>query len=80
MEINHDLGVAFCMDEGDRGQRITERLRAWAVDLHLQRPKKDYQSLRQCIDCGETIAEARRKAQPGCTRCIECQAFYEKRK
>jgi phage/conjugal plasmid C-4 type zinc finger TraR family protein len=68
------------MDDGDRGQRITEKLRAWAVDMQLQRPRENHESLRQCIECGEAIEEARRKAQPGCTRCVECQAFYEKRK
>ena len=26
-----------------------------------------------CMDCGEEIPEARRKAVPGVTRCIECQ-------
>jgi phage/conjugal plasmid C-4 type zinc finger TraR family protein len=67
------------MDDGDRGQRITEKLRAWAVDMQLQRPRERGQSLRQCIDCGEAIEEARRKAQPGCKRCVECQASYEKR-
>jgi len=67
------------MDDGDRGQRITEKLRAWAVDVQLERSRPSGESLRQCIDCGEAIEEARRQAQPGCKRCVECQAFHEKR-
>ena len=54
------------MDDGDRGQNITEKLRAWAVDIQLKSPRESGQSLRQCIDCGEAIHEARRRAQPGC--------------
>ena len=34
----------------------------------------------ECEDCEEPIPEARRKAVPGCTRCIECQEDYEKSK
>lgn len=30
-----------------------------------------------CEDCGEKIPEARRQAQPGCTRCLACQTEFE---
>jgi len=33
----------------------------------------------ECIDCGEPIAAARLKAYPAATRCIDCQAAFEKR-
>ena len=68
------------MDDGDRAQRITDKLRAWAVDVQLQRPRDSGESMKQCLDCGEEIQEARRKAQPGCKRCVECQEFHERRK
>jgi len=32
---------------------------------------------RICLDCGEPIPEARRKAVPGCTRCVTCQTEFE---
>lgn len=32
-----------------------------------------------CVDCGEPIPEDRRKAVPGCTRCIVCQRAFEER-
>lgn len=32
-----------------------------------------------CQDCGDTIPEARRQAQPGCKYCIDCQVFYDKK-
>lgn len=32
---------------------------------------------KECIDCGEDIPEKRRKAAPGCERCIECQQDME---
>lgn len=31
-----------------------------------------------CVDCDTEISEARRKAAPFATRCIECQAAREK--
>lgn len=36
------------------------------------------ESATECMDCGETIPEARRLAQPGCLRCVVCQAEYER--
>ena len=37
-------------------------------------------SLEFCDDCGEPIPEARRLAVSGCTMCIECQTFHERKK
>lgn len=30
-------------------------------------------SLRECVECGDTIPEARRKAVPGVRLCVACQ-------
>lgn len=38
------------------------------------RLRKGGESLTECADCGEPIPEARRRAQPGVTLCIACQA------
>jgi phage/conjugal plasmid C-4 type zinc finger TraR family protein len=58
---------------------------AIAADKHLQkalaaaRPDPGrFPSRRFCEDCEELIPEARRTASPGCTRCINCQALFEK--
>lgn len=34
-------------------------------------------SAEACDDCGSPIPEARRKAVPGCTRCVFCQEYFE---
>jgi len=31
-----------------------------------------------CEDCGDSIPRARRKAVPGCTRCVTCQTKFER--
>lgn len=31
-----------------------------------------------CVECGEDIPEARRRALPGCRTCIDCQAGRDK--
>ncbi len=35
------------------------------------------ESLEYCEDCEEKIPVGRRKAMPGCTRCVQCQADFE---
>ena len=32
-----------------------------------------------CLDCGVTIPQERRDAQPGCIYCISCQPLHDKR-
>lgn len=36
------------------------------------------ESAMECEECGEQIPEARRQAVPGCTRCIECQEYFDR--
>jgi phage/conjugal plasmid C-4 type zinc finger TraR family protein len=31
-----------------------------------------------CVECEERIPNARRRAVPGCSRCVDCQEFLEK--
>lgn len=31
-----------------------------------------------CEDCGMEIPEGRRRAVPGCTRCVSCQDAFER--
>jgi phage/conjugal plasmid C-4 type zinc finger TraR family protein len=37
-------------------------------------------SLSHCNECGEEIPLARQQAVSGCTMCIDCQTFTERRK
>ena len=32
----------------------------------------------ECIDCGSEIPEKRRRAMPGCPRCVSCQSEFDK--
>ena len=36
-------------------------------------------SATHCIECGDAIKEARRKAYPGCTLCVLCKGEQEAR-
>ncbi len=36
------------------------------------------ESLKSCVDCGEDIAEARRRAVPGVRRCVPCQTVFDR--
>jgi len=74
----------------DQGEQGEQRVRAGIEHAELQR---DLQELREvdaareriadgrygdCVDCGQPIAVERLMAQPTATRCIACQAAYEK--
>ncbi|MDY0212568.1 MAG: TraR/DksA C4-type zinc finger protein [Desulfuromonadaceae bacterium] len=63
------------MDDADRAQRDAEllaRLEERAAALRTRPITRTH-----CIDCEEPIPEGRRKAVPGCQRCIECQELHE---
>lgn len=64
------------MDQVDDAKRSGEMYLAAALSgrpVYLEGTK----SLKRCIDCGCKIPAARRKAIPGCERCVRCQTEYE---
>lgn len=63
------------MDELDIAQRAGDMYRAAALSCFGHTVKG--QGSRICIDCGELIPAARRKARPECTRCLGCQREFE---
>lgn len=69
------------MDDVDRAQEINDL----HLDIALSAQKAVNQgqseiSLGECLDCGGEIPEARQDAIPGCTRCVDCQEKFEKRR
>lgn len=63
-------------DEADMAQVKTERL----LNANIAACRSNLQAgsgREECIDCEEPIPADRRKAVPGCERCIECQADFE---
>lgn len=65
------------MDDCDLGSQHENLFRRRAIDKARGR-KFPGQSRAECDDCGEPIPEARRKAVPGCTRCVACQEDFER--
>ena len=66
-------------DEIDRAQEANDLFQSDALAAHQRRAQqaRPGQGLDECVDCGEPIPEARRRAVPGCQRCIDCQADSE---
>ena len=62
----------------DRAQAREEELRQEALDRVL-RQARSAAVPRDCVDCGGRIPAARRRAVPGCERCVHCQVDYERR-
>jgi len=67
------------MDQFDRATQLEERQRAFALAQVLQRARGAGESALHCMDCGVDIPEARRRAVPGCQRCVHCQEVFERR-
>lgn len=63
----------------DRAQARAEFFNDLAIEEHYRRGIRNtmYAAEINCADCGEEIPEARRKAIPGCTRCVKCQEQHE---
>lgn len=65
------------MDDADRAQPDRENYLAGCVARAISRLPAG-PGLAICEDCDEEIPEERRRAVPGCRRCLECQAEFEK--
>lgn len=63
-------------DEMDQVQGLNERFQRQALADAI-RKDNPLPSRFDCLDCEEPIPEARRKAVPGCQRCIDCQQLHE---
>lgn len=66
-------------DDMDIAQAINEEHQSDAIAEHFRRGIRNAAriSADTCAECGEEIPEARRKAVPGCNRCVSCQSTFE---
>lgn len=65
------------MDQFDQAQELDARYRQEAIDRHRRQSEQHKVSRENCIDCGDPIGEARKRAMPGCIRCIDCVVRFE---
>lgn len=59
----------------DQASALEEMMRDHAIQAH--RLNHSAVSATHCEECDEELPEARRKAYPGCTMCVECQGEQE---
>ena len=64
-------------DFADDASAVEELQRNAALSAH--RINRDAVSAVKCEECGDKLPEARRKAYPGCTMCVDCQGVIELR-
>lgn len=62
----------------DNASTLEDLQRDAALSMH--RLNHSAVSATHCEECGDNLPEARRKAYPGCTMCVECQSNMELRK
>lgn len=65
-------------DTLDAASELTQQRIEMAVAAH--RLNHSAVSATHCEECSDNLPEARRKAYPGCTMCVECQSNMELRK
>lgn len=65
------------MDYCDRSDmEISNQIKFTVASHRAGQPKGESNTL--CQDCGDPIPDARRKAAPGCRRCVSCQEAFER--
>ncbi|HGI8195165.1 TPA: TraR/DksA family transcriptional regulator [Citrobacter freundii] len=62
----------------DNASTLEDLQRDAALSMH--RLNHSAVSATHCEECGDKLLDARRKAYPGCTMCVECQGEMELRK
>ena len=62
----------------DNASTLEDLQREAALSMH--RLNHSAVSATHCEECGDKLLDARRKAYPGCTMCVECQGEMELRK
>lgn len=65
-------------DTLDAASELTQQRIEMAVAAH--RLNHSAVSATHCVECGDELLDARRKAYPGCTMCVSCQGEMELRK
>jgi phage/conjugal plasmid C-4 type zinc finger TraR family protein len=65
-------------DFADRASALSEQYLTQALAARAARSAAPAESAIECEECGDEIPEKRRQAVPGCTRCIECQADFDR--
>lgn len=67
------------MDECDMASAAADKYLKHTLADQKARVHSSRASRKDCLDCGENIPEARRKAVQGCLRCIQCETEFERR-
>ena len=67
-------------EEVEAAQELALNLNADAIDIIRRRvaEQESAPSLSECESCGEEIQQARQKAVPGVTMCIDCKQRQER--
>ena len=61
----------------DNASTLEDLQREAALSMH--RLNHSAVSATHCVECGDELLDARRKAYPGCTMCVDCQGEMELR-
>jgi phage/conjugal plasmid C-4 type zinc finger TraR family protein len=65
------------VDQFDLAQELDARYREQALTARQRVATFAADSRTNCLDCGDKIPEARRRALPGCIRCTLCAEMFE---
>ncbi len=65
------------MDEIDFANDLVIRETDFLIDECRKLANSPNESRGDCLNCGEEIPEARQKAVPGCTLCVDCKRKCE---
>ncbi len=64
-------------DDVEHATRYNEDFQAYVLEQQQRNREPANYTDTDCVDCGNEIPEKRRKKNPGCRRCVPCQADFE---
>ncbi|MCG8426723.1 MAG: TraR/DksA C4-type zinc finger protein [Chromatiales bacterium] len=68
------------MDIADLADRhIEDQLLSALHRVQVANQSQSHSSTCECEDCGAEIPKARQQAVPGCTQCVSCAEYFERR-
>lgn len=73
----HEADIANVVYEREQEETMRQVLQREAAQIEDARKRMAEGAYGICEDCGKPIPEARLKAMPEATRCVECQRRYE---
>jgi len=74
----HPADAGSTLSDADRAEASLEAMGRQRVAIQAALRRLEAGSYGQCVDCGDLVPEGRLEARPDASRCVACQAKYDR--